>query len=357
MKFRLVDLLRCPLCSAELQVRPLHSKTELHNPVPLGQVHCQKRCARMNKVVEKHAELDCSTCFAEDIIEGSLCCRNGHLFPITAGVPRMIAETTSAIARTSKSFGKEWALFRHGKDRTWGWDREARRARVLLETDMQPAQFNGTTIMDAGCGNGVVAASLGDMGAEVIGIDISSSVNAAFVYNKNPHVHYVQGDLMNPPIRKYSLDLIYSSGVLHHTRNTELALSCLAPLLRPGGRFYVWLYHPQTNLKHQIMIALRRVVSRMPPPVQNMIATLLTGCAVMKRRVLGITDKPPLNWREQKINFYDGLTPPYRFEHTQDEVRRWFVKRGFADARCTIEEEFGFGMYADWKPDLSDERS
>jgi len=349
----------------------------------------------MNKVVDRQAEaaeFDCSACFAEDIMEGVLCCGNSHLFPITSGVPRMmldawevhdeftvkwseelralskseavvdqktIADAVTATAGARKGFGREWALFRHGEDRTWGWDQETRRKRVLLETDMQPAQFNGSRVMDAGCGNGVLTSAIGDMGAEVIGVDISPSVNAAFVHNKNPHVHYVQGDLMNPPIRKHSLDLIYSSGVIHHTPNTELTFSCLVPLLRPGGRFYVWLYHPQANLKHRVMIRLRKVVCRMPSLVQNVIITMLTGYGVMKRcilRGLRMSDEPLLNWREQKINFYDGLTPPYRFEHTQDEVLRWFAKREFANARCTVEEEFGFGMYADWKPDFSDEK-
>ena len=74
-------------------------------------------------------------------------------------------------------------------------------------------------------------------------------------------------------------------------------------------------------------------------------------------RALGLTNEALLNWREQLINFYDGLSPPYRFEHTQDEVRRWLAKREFVGTRCSVDEYWGFGMYADWMPDVADAAS
>ena len=158
---------------------------------------------------------------------------------------------------------------------------------------------------------------------------------------------------MNPPIRPHTIDLLYSSGVIHHTPSTELTFSCLVPLLKPGSRCYIWLYHPQPTAKHWLMLRLRQVVKPLPSWLQLPLPSLFTALALAKRslaRLLRLTGEPQLNWREQLINFYDGLTPPFRHEHTQDEVRRWFAKREFVNAVCTIDEQFGFGMYADWQP-------
>jgi hypothetical protein len=54
-----------------------------------------------------------------------------------------------------------------------------------------------------------------------------------------------------------------------------------------------------------------------------------------------------LSWRTQLINFIDGLTPRYRFEHTPEEVKIWYRKRNFKNLTVSIDEYLGFGIYGD----------
>ena len=94
--------------------------------------------------------------------------------------------------------------------------------------------------MDAGCGNGQLSEEISRAGATVIAMDFSTSVFHAERNRKSSKVHFVQGDLQNPPFSFDAFDLIYSSGVLHHTPNTYRTFIEVAKLVKPEGRFYVW---------------------------------------------------------------------------------------------------------------------
>jgi SAM-dependent methyltransferase len=173
-----------------------------------------------------------------EILEGRLTCTacSGE-YAITRGVPRFVPSGVYA-----SSFGFQWTRFRtvqldsyNSTDQsarefgaTTGWSAESCRNRVVL---------------DAGVGAGRFAEVVAAMGAEVVGVDLTTAVDAAYL-NIGPRerVHLVQADIFALPFRDGTFDLAYSIGVLHHTPNPRAAFARVATTVKKGGEVAVYLY-------------------------------------------------------------------------------------------------------------------
>src|SRR4030095_7319005 len=71
-------------------------------------------------------------------------------------------------------------------------------------------------------------------------------------------VQFVETDLQRPGLKGGSFDVVYSSGVLHHTPNPRTSFARLAQLARPGGTIVLGVY----NTFARLPLRLRRLVAR-----------------------------------------------------------------------------------------------
>jgi SAM-dependent methyltransferase len=102
---------------------------------------------------------------------------------------------------------------------------------------------DGMRVLDAGCGTGDalpwLAEAVGSDGA-VLGIELSSAHSAAarmsIPASCGPSCGVLQADLLKPPLRPASIDLIWSVNTLNHVREPVAALRTLRSIVRPGGR-------------------------------------------------------------------------------------------------------------------------
>jgi SAM-dependent methyltransferase len=111
---------------------------------------------------------------------------------------------------------------------------ELRQAIATLE--LKP----GMRVLDAGCGTGEALAWLRSAvapGGSVIGFDLAASHVTAARLGIAPETLVIQADLIRPPLRPASLDLIWCVNTVNHLRDPLRGISILAGLLRPGGRF------------------------------------------------------------------------------------------------------------------------
>jgi 2-polyprenyl-3-methyl-5-hydroxy-6-metoxy-1,4-benzoquinol methylase len=116
---------------------------------------------------------------------------------------------------------------------------------------------SGRSILDVGCGEGALAASLKEAGAaHVAGIELDT--DAASVAGERLD-SFVQGDVgaVPLPFEPEQFDYVIFADVLEHLSDPDLVLERMLPFLRPGGRVVVSV----PNMRF-FMVLLRLIVDR-----------------------------------------------------------------------------------------------
>lgn len=94
-------------------------------------------------------------------------------------------------------------------------------------------------VLDAGCGTGEAVGwfqeSMRGRGV-VVGMDLASAHVRCARGAAPTRALIVQGDLLAPPLRDASFDLVWAVNVVNHLHDPVAGLRALSNLLRPGGR-------------------------------------------------------------------------------------------------------------------------
>lgn len=99
----------------------------------------------------------------------------------------------------------------------------------------------GLTVLDAGCGSGRYLRELGDRGARVIGIDLSS---AMLDRARETTKRVARADIRALPFDAMTIDLVVCGLALGDIEELERALVEIARVLRLGGRVIYSVVHP-----------------------------------------------------------------------------------------------------------------
>src|SRR6185437_15710006 len=121
-------------------------------------------------------------------------------------------------------------LVDRGTDRPWNVNihYDARLAACVPAT--------AVAVLDAGCGDGFLAAELAGRAPGVVGIDIDAPVlRRAKARFPDAPVTWCHGDVMTYPFEPCSFDAVVSNATLHHLPGARAALGRLSQLVRPGG--------------------------------------------------------------------------------------------------------------------------
>jgi len=277
-----------------------------------------------------------------EIIHGKLRCNCGLIFPIKNGIPRMFYKTAQGVKKSSKAFSNEWNEFNYydEEDDTWpGLNDKKRLERFMTAFNIKPEDLKGKIILDAGCGNARLSYNLSKLGAEVIAIDLSNSVDKAYHAYYNPNLHYIQGDLMNIPFLERKFDLIWSAGVLHHTPNTKKAFDNLVPRVKKNGKLYIWVYGwdpNSSNYRGKLIWNLWEILMKCPSFLQKSFGNFYVLVSIVFEFLKG--GFPSKRFIMQRKRLYYDFLVPYMYHHSQDEVDCWFKEYNFANIVRPIED-------------------
>jgi SAM-dependent methyltransferase len=199
-------------------------------------------------------------------------------------------------------------------------------------------------IVEIGCGTGQMSLYLARADRIVIGADLtraSLTLGAAAARRFGvDSVQFVETDLHRPGLRAGAFDVVYASGVLHHTPDPRHSFAQLLPLLRPGGIIVLGLY----NAFARVPLRLRRIVARLS-------------------RFRWIPFDPVLRDRgsepeRREAWVRDQYRHPEEHRHTVAQVRRWFAENSVEYLRTypsvLLGEETGALFSADddyWGPE------
>lgn len=219
MNIRLLDILACPKCGGKL--------------LPSGTT--------------------------EVIDDGTLTCADCNIdYPVTNGIPRFVAPDNYA-----SSFGYQWNLFRKEQLDTYNGTTLSA-DRLWSETGWTKEGLADKWVLDAGCGAGRFLDAASRSGGQIIGIDISSAIDAAKAnLEGRSNVHFVQASIYELPFNDGSFDLVYCIGVIQHTPDPRASLASIAKMAKPNGEIAVTIYPRKPWTKLFFKYWLRPVTKRM----------------------------------------------------------------------------------------------
>jgi SAM-dependent methyltransferase len=261
------------------------------------------------------------------------CARCERAWPAPAGLPRFVA------AEHLESFGLQWNKYEVAHA-------DEDRATFQAKTGVSPAELHGLRALDAGCGGGRYSKVAGEAGANVFGADHTTAVDkAAALCGHLPNVRFVQADLKHLPFAPGSFDFAFSIGVMHHDVDTRKAFDAVARMVKPGGRYAVWLYRRNQWWQEWINDALRRRTTRMPAARLERYCRFgawLGGVPIVNKalnKIVNFSAHP--NWENRTCDTFDWFAPVYQHHHTVEELLRWFSEAGFDELRVLPPEKTG----------------
>jgi arsenite methyltransferase len=97
----------------------------------------------------------------------------------------------------------------------------------------------GATVLDVGCGPGVITAGLAGVAGFAVGLDVSAPMLRRAATLAPPNLALVRGNAMRLPFRDATFDAVCSTAVLMLVPDPEAALAEMLRVLAPGGRLAV----------------------------------------------------------------------------------------------------------------------
>jgi len=199
-------------------------------------------------------------------------------------------------------------------------------------------------IVEIGCGTGQMCVYLARADRIVIGADLTRAslrLGAAAARRFGlEHVHFIETDLHRPGLKSGAFDVVYSSGVLHHTPDPRASFRRLVRLARAGGIIVLGVY----NSFARIPARLRRAAARLSG------YRLIPFDPVLRDR----RNEPAR--REAWLR--DQYQHPEEHRHTLAEVQGWFAEndveyvRAYPSAVLGEEPDGLFTPAADnWRPE------
>lgn len=97
----------------------------------------------------------------------------------------------------------------------------------------------GRTVVDLGCGGGLLAVPLAETGSRVVGVDVARNALQAGRERANGAWLPVAGDLCRAPLANECADVVLLADVIEHVADPQAAVREAARLLRPRGHLFV----------------------------------------------------------------------------------------------------------------------
>ena len=136
--------------------------------------------------------------------------------------------------------------------------------------------------------------------------------NEFAIKNNLNNCFFLNGDIFGDPIKHETFDVVWCTGVLHHTKDTIEAFNIISKWLKPGGIMVLGLYNKYGRLRTNF----RQIIYK------------LLGKNIGRKYVLLFDPYLRKNISEKKIDSWinDQYEHPVERSHTIDETLGWFDK-------------------------------
>lgn len=334
MNDRILDLIVCPECRGDLQLENFSGRN-FENIVD-GVLTCNE-CKREYPVIEGIPRL------LPDKLIGNVLFYHEEFFKryrsAFQNIENYLSDDQEVILKqkTLRSFSFQWNAFGEiFKEYSLHWN-------DFLPHSLGDTYFQGKLGLDAGCGFGRHILQAARSGAEMVGIDLSEAVKAAYVNTMHlKNVHIVQGDLFNLPFRKGTFDFIYSIGVIHHLPEPQKGFEALVDLQDSNQEIFIWCYDNEKPRKNAIYEFIRRYTTKLDLRtlyiltfIAALVVRVFSNYPAVLFRKFGIKEKKfPYDYyikyplRILHADLFDQFSVPSTKYYDRVELEDWFDRSG-----------------------------
>jgi len=284
---------------------------------------------------EHRALFSCPVCQLEfgEVGPNSVRCLGNHSFPVDNGLPLLFSPHTDYRSRKDvtdaiKDFYME-NPFPDYEDFDSVAELVERSSTSVFARALDRAIPSQTSVLEVGCGTGQLSIFLSMSERLAFGVDLCpNSLHLGRGFRDRHRLRrpfFYQMNVFRPIFKPASFDLVYCSGVLHHTGFPRKGFESICKLVKPNKYIIIGLYNRYMRIPTHLRRALSRVVNieRIEP--------------IMRRFS---TKKKQLTW------FRDQYRNPHETDHTVGEVVAWFETQGFDYVSSIPASQFGRTMDA-----------
>jgi 2-polyprenyl-3-methyl-5-hydroxy-6-metoxy-1,4-benzoquinol methylase/uncharacterized protein YbaR (Trm112 family) len=214
---------------------------------------------------------------------------------------------------------------------------------IVNEYNLDNMDLKGKDVFEAGCGGGRLTSVLHR--SEVrnyFAVDISEAVyECRRKHSKRENIHFIRGDIANPPFRIQSIDFVFNIAVLQHTKEPQKTLYGMSSVLKIGGflatSHYMWPKNPFVRLKVIVVEIIRAFIRWLHIPKSLVMAfTYLSVLGykywIFRPLVWIFFHVPPVKDLNDKVvwqNNYDTYNPAtYQAWNSESDMQRMLLKAG-----------------------------
>lgn len=248
---------------------------------------------------------------------------------------------SSLEARVIDEFGDQWVKFPENEGYYGSVD-------VLIDIigplgNVQ--DFRDKAVAEIGSGSGRIVRMLAEAGAaSIVAIEPSEAMGPLKSYTKEyaDRIVYSQkrGDEWSSP----NLDHVLSIGVLHHIHDPIPTIENAFRNLKPGGKFYIWVYGYEGNeLYLRLVTPIRNLTPKLPHAlllaivlglmVPMELLTFLARFFPMPMRRYLLDHYGRLGFSSKRITIYDQLNPSWSKFYRRAEAEALLSDHGFVDVK------------------------
>jgi SAM-dependent methyltransferase len=272
----------------------------------------------LQTITNNSSLFQCPKCGSEFTVADSdkVGCKAGHTFPVEKGLPLLFAshekhKSEKDVTDAMRSFYMDNPFPDYEDFDSVGSLVERSQTSIFMRA-LDQAIPVGARVLEVGCGTGQASIFLSLAHREVFGVDLCPNSLQLARRFRDQHglkgAHFYQMNLFRPIFRPESFDLVYCSGVLHHTSFPREGFESICKLVKPGKFIIIGLYNKYMRLPTH----LRRVLSRFISI--DHIDPVMRKTSTRKKRH---------TW------FQDQYRNPHETDHTIHEVITWFEAAGF----------------------------
>ncbi len=243
--------------------------------------------------------------------------------------------------QTIRDFGSQWLRYRDNE----GYYGSPELFDDIVSPLLRSEELKDCRVAEIGSGTGRIVNMLLATGVgHVIAVEPSDAYDVLCANIPQPEkvtCLKIKGEEL-PPYG--DLDYLFSVGVLHHVEDPGPIVKAVLRALRPGGRFFVWLYGKEGNrLYLGVIKPLRTLTKHMPHSVLAALVETVYWLSVvylklcrrfplpMHKYLLSVFEK--MSSAKRRLIIYDQLNPSYAKYYTRSEAEKLLMDGGFVNLR------------------------